>query len=156
MARFGLPLDTGLGHLRNGQMASPGGLPMDYPATESSGVVEDDNRAIWLCHRLRTDNDPGRRNCGNGLPGLGTKVGLRVFGCQSTVSGGRPRSAGYFRRAVKASDGRIWFADSKCGRRRRSPLICPENRIAPPVKIEAIAAGTGQLSPGSLVAAASR
>src|SRR5260370_41425266 len=48
-----------------------------------------------------------------------------------------PTQSGYFRRAVKSRDGRLWFVVLE-GVAVVDPKHLPENRLAPPVQIEQI------------------
>lgn len=127
----------GLSRLYRGRistMTAANGLPCDH----IQAMVEDDSGAMWL-------NTP----CGLvriAVADLGTwaadpkrRVPVSIYGADDGMWS-RATDSGYFRRAVKSNDGRLWFAVFH-GVAVVDPAHLYENRMAPPVQIEQIVAG---------------
>ena len=127
----------GLGRLQNGHLATltvATGLPCD----RVHSMVEDDHGALWLntgCGLVRISGADLAKWSVNPA----NKVPVRIYdasdGMRSWLS-----ATGYFRRAAKSTDGRLWFAVFD-GVAVVDPNHLPENRLPPPVKIEEITAG---------------
>ena len=127
----------GLSRLQNGHLATltvANGLPCDH----IHSMVEDDHGALWLntsCGLVRISGADLSKWSANPA----NKVPLRVYDASDGMRS-RPTAAGYFRRAAKSADGRLWFAVLD-GVAVVDPNHLPENRLPPPVKIEEITAG---------------
>ena len=125
----------GLGRLKNGHFATLGttnGLPCD----RIHAMVEDDDGALWLntaCGLIRI--------AATELAAWSAKpqgrVQIKLYG---SGDGMRTHATpkGYFRRAAKSKDGRLWFVVLE-GVAVVDPRHLPENHLAPPVQIEQIA-----------------
>ena len=127
----------GLSRLRNGQLATltvANGLPCDG----IHSMVEDDNGALWLntgCGLVRISG----ADLSTWSAHPANKVPVRVYDASDGMRSW-PTAVGYFRRAAKSADGRLWFAVLD-GVAVVDPNHLPENRLPPPVKIEEITAG---------------
>ena len=127
----------GLGRLWNGQLATltvANGLPCD----RIHSMVEDGNGALWLntgCGLVRISG----ADLSNWSAHPANKVPVRVYDASDGMRSW-PTAVGYFRRAAKSADGRLWFAVID-GVAVVDPNHLPENRLPPPVKIEEITAG---------------
>jgi signal transduction histidine kinase len=127
----------GLSRLRQGNVAtltSTNGLPCN----RIHAIVEDDSGALWLntaCGLVRVDASE--------LSGWSAnpqrKVKVKTYDASDGMRT-RPTPTGYFRRAAKSKDGRLWFAVFD-GVAVIDPKHLPENRLRPPVQIEQITAG---------------
>ncbi len=127
----------GLSRLRKGHIATlttANGLPCD----RIHAMVEDDSGALWLnsaCGLVRI--------AGSDLSGWSanpqSKVPVRVYNASDGMRT-HPTPTGYFRRAAKSKDGRLWLAVFN-GVAVINPARLPENRLPPPVQIEQITTG---------------
>ena len=128
--------EAGLSRLRNGRIAT---LTTQHglPCNRIHAMVEDSDGAFWLntaCGLLRISAsdlaawsaDPHRT------------IGVRIFDASDGMRT-RPTPTGYFRRAAKSNDGRLWFAVMD-GVLVVDPRHLPQNHLAPPVQIEQITA----------------
>ena len=125
---------SGLSRLRDGHIASittANGLPCD----RIHAMVEDDSGALWLstpCGLLRlaaSDLAAWHPNAKLPVTAYDGSDGMRSH----------PSPIGYFRRAAKSADGRLWFAVFE-GVAVVDPGHLQPNRLPPPVKIEGIVA----------------
>jgi signal transduction histidine kinase/ligand-binding sensor domain-containing protein len=128
---------AGLGVLRNQKftaMTAANGLPCEG----IRAMVEDDAGALWLDTNCGLVSIPPNdlRKWSNST---GTRLQPRVYDSSDGLRRGLA-TLGYFRRATKSSDGRLWFALFD-GVAVVNPKRLPENRLPPPVKIEEITAG---------------
>lgn len=127
----------GLGRLWNGQLATltvANGLPCD----RIHSMVEDGNGALWLstgCGLVRISG----ADLSNWSAHPANRVPVKVFDAGDGMRSW-PKPVGYFRRAAKSADGRLWFAVID-GVAVVDPNHLPENRLPPPVKIEEITSG---------------
>ena len=127
----------GLSRLRKGHidtLTSANGLPCDA----IHAMVEDDGGALWLntaCGLLRVD--PSELSAWSANPHR--KIQVKTYDASDGMRT-RPTPTGYFRRAAKSKDGRLWFAVFD-GVALVDPRHLPENRLPPPVQIEQITAG---------------
>jgi signal transduction histidine kinase/ligand-binding sensor domain-containing protein len=128
--------ENGLSRLREGRIATLG-TAQGLPCGHIRSMLEDDNRSLWL------NSDCGLVNIAE--PDLAAwsanparKINPRVYdasdGMLTHASGG-----GYFRRAAKSTDGRLWFSNVG-GVAVVDPKRLPKNPLAPPVQIESITA----------------
>ena len=128
--------EGGLSRLRDGRIAT---LTManNLPCEQIHSIVMDDLGALWLntaCGLIRITAEElaawsahPKRKVRNRLYDAGD--GMRV----------RPTPGGYFRRAAKSKDGRLWFAVLD-GVAVIDPRRIPENGVPPPVRIDRIIA----------------
>ena len=128
--------EGGLSRLRDGHIATLT-VTSGLPCNRIHAMVEDNDGALWLytaCGLVRITRsdlaawsaDPRR------------KPGVRLFDASDGMRA-RPISIGYFRRAAKSNDDRLWFAVMD-GVVVVDPRHLPQNRVAPPVQIELITA----------------
>jgi signal transduction histidine kinase/ligand-binding sensor domain-containing protein len=128
--------ESGLSRLREGGIATLG-TAQGLPCGHIRSMLEDDNHSLWL------NSDCGLVNIAE--PDLAAwsanplhKIKPRLYdandGVLTHASGG-----GYFRRAAKSTDGRLWFANVG-GVAVVDPRRLPQNPLAPPVQIERITA----------------
>lgn len=126
----------GLSLLHNGQVTTltlANGLPCD----RVHAIVEDDDGALWLktsCGLVRISGADLSAWSANPA----AKVQARLYDSTEGMRGGT--ATGYFRRAAKSKDGRLWFA-AYDGVAVVDPRRLPENRLPPGVRIEGIATG---------------
>src|SRR5260370_25042114 len=124
----------GLSRFQDGHIATlttSNGLPCE----RIHAMVEDDSGALWL-------------NTACGLTRIAAtdlsawsakpqgKVQVKVYDASDGMRT-HPTQSGYFRRAVKSRDGRLWFVVLE-GVAVVDPKPLPENRVGPPVQIEQI------------------
>jgi len=127
----------GLSQLLNGRLATlttANGLPCDPIHT----IVEDNCGALWLnsaCGLVRISSSEVSRWSANPKG----KIAARLYSADDGMQV-RPTPSGYFRRAAKSNDGRLWFAVLD-GVAVVDPAHLPENRLPPPVEIRQITAG---------------
>jgi signal transduction histidine kinase/ligand-binding sensor domain-containing protein len=127
----------GLSRLTKGHIAAltgANGLPCD----RIHAMVEDDGGALWLntaCGLVRVD--PSELSAWSANPHR--KIQVKTYDASDGMRT-RPTPTGYFRRAAKSNDGRLWFAVLD-GVAVVDPRHLPENRLPPPVQIEQITAG---------------
>jgi len=128
--------EYGLSQLREERIATldtRNGLPCN----RIHAMVEDDNGALWLntpCGLARihgSDLMDWSRN-----PRM--RVAVKLYDNQDGMLT-HATPSGYFRRAVRSNDGRLWFA-AISGLLVIDPHRVRENRLAPPVEIEQISA----------------
>jgi ligand-binding sensor domain-containing protein len=117
------------------------------PCGEVRAMIEDEGGALWLssvCGLIRFSPE----DLADWTAHPSRQPRFRVL---EASDGFRQGSAGvgYFRRAARSTDGRLWFALYD-GVAMVDPRRLRENRFPPPVKIESIAAGdtTYSTSPG--------
>ncbi len=124
----------GLSRFQDGHIATlttSNGLPCE----RIHAMVEDDSGALWLntaCGLIRiaaTDLSAWSAKPQG-------KVQVKVYDASDGMRT-HPTQSGYFRRAVKSRDGRLWFVVLE-GVAVVDPKHLPENRLAPPVQIEQI------------------
>jgi signal transduction histidine kinase/ligand-binding sensor domain-containing protein len=128
--------EQGLSALRGSHLATlttAAGLPCD----RIHAMVEDDDGALWLntaCGLVRI--------AASELAGWAAhpdiKIKSKTFGANDGMQSFLTMN-GYFRRAVKSEDGRLWFPVLD-GVAVVDPRHLPENRVPPPVQIEQILA----------------
>ena len=129
--------EGGLSRLKNGSVAtltSASGLPCE----PLHALVEDDNGALWLSTACGLVHIPAAE-LSRWSANPQRRVSVRVF---DPTDGMRthPISVGYFRRAAKSKDGRLWFPVLD-GVAVIDPARLRENRLPPPVEIEQVTAG---------------
>lgn len=127
----------GVGRLLNGSLSTlttANGLPCD----RIHSIVEDDKGALWLNTACGLVHISGA-DLTKWSASPRTNVPVRVYDAGDGMRSW-PKPMGYFRRAAKSSDGRLWFAVLG-GIAVVNPDHLPENRIPPPVSIERITAG---------------
>lgn len=110
------------------------GLPCDRIVA----MVEDDGGAFWLntaCGLVRIRRD----DLSQWTAHPAAQINPRVYDSSDGLGSGPPIS-GYFRRAAKSKDGRLWFAAFE-GLAVVDPRRLAENPLPPPVRIEALTAG---------------
>jgi len=126
----------GLGRLRNGNLDTLT-IANGPQCNRVHSMLEDDNGALWLntaCGLARISAGDLSQWSGNPVGKVPVKVydagdGMRI----------RPTATGYFPHAAKSADGRLWFAVLD-GVAVIDPQHIPENRLPPPVTIDAITA----------------
>jgi signal transduction histidine kinase len=106
-------------------------------------MVEDDNGDLWLdtpCGLVRVSGSDLSKWCGNPA----CKVRFRVYDAGDGLRRGAT-AMGYFPRAARSRDGRLWFAvfDGVAVVNPKHPV---ENRLPPPVEIEEITVGQSAYS----------
>jgi signal transduction histidine kinase/ligand-binding sensor domain-containing protein len=124
----------GLSRLRNGRIATFG-LNNGLPCEQVHAMVEDDDRNLWLetpCGLLRI----ARVDLAAWSANPKMKIEPAIFGARDGVHL-RSTNNGYFRRAVKSGDGRLWFPEFD-GVAIVDPRQLPHNPLPPPVEIESI------------------
>lgn len=126
----------GLSRLNNGRVTTlsvANGLPCD----RVHAIVEDDDGALWLmtgCGLVRISG----ADLSTWSANPAAKVEARLYDSTDGMRGGM--ATGYFRRAAKSKDGRLWFA-AYDGVAVVDPRHLPENRVPPGVKIDGVATG---------------
>lgn len=121
----------GLSRMKSGAITTVAGLPCE----RIHAMVEDDDGALWLnsaCGLLRItggDLKGADPNVKDKVRIFGATEGMRVLATPS----------GYFRKAAKSRDGRLWFVVLD-GIAVVDPKHLPENRMPPPVHIQQITA----------------
>ena len=127
--------EGGLSRLRYGKistLSSKNGLPCDV----IRAIVEDDEGRLWLntsCGLVRLDRRELDAWSENFRAGLKAHVYAANDGMPAATS------LGYFRRAARSSDGRLWFPIFD-GVAVVDPRHIPENRVPPPVVIDRLIA----------------
>jgi signal transduction histidine kinase/ligand-binding sensor domain-containing protein len=139
--------EGGLSRLRDGHIATittANGLPCN----RIHAMVEDNSGALWLntaCGLLRLAG----ADLASWSAHPHAKVPVTAFDAGDGMRL-HPTAAGYFRRAAKSNDGRLWF-NVPDGIAVVDPGRLPRNSIPPPVKIEGIVADHAAFAPGSNV-----
>jgi signal transduction histidine kinase/ligand-binding sensor domain-containing protein len=134
--------EGGLSQLKNGRVTTLGSNN-GLPCAQIHSMVEDDDRNLWLntpCGLVRItrpdltawSDDPKIR------------VEPKVFGVRDGMHP-RPRKYGFFRGAVKSTDGRLWFPELD-GVAIVDPRHLPHNLLPPPVEIKSILADQAALT----------
>jgi len=133
---------AGLSRLQNGHLA-PVTVANGLPCESIRAMLQDDGGNLWLdtpCGIVRISFADLSKWCGNPA----CKLRVRVYDAGDGLRRGATAS-GYFPRAAKSKDGRLWFAVFD-GVAVIDPKHLPENRLPPPVQIEEITAGQSEYS----------
>jgi len=107
------------------------------PCNRIHAMVEDDRGALWLntaCGLARIDAS----DLANWSRNPRTRVAVKLYDNQDGMLT-HATPTGYFRRAARSNDGRLWFAGIS-GLAVIDPRRVRQNRLAPPVAIEQISA----------------
>jgi signal transduction histidine kinase/ligand-binding sensor domain-containing protein len=128
--------ENGLSRLRDGHIATittANGLPCD----RIHAIVEDNNGALWLntaCGLLRLSASDLASWSGHPH----STVPVTIFNASDGMRA-HPSPTGFFRRAAKSTDGRLWI-NVFDGVGVVDPGHLPRNNVPPPIKIEGIVA----------------
>jgi signal transduction histidine kinase/ligand-binding sensor domain-containing protein len=129
--------EGGLSQLHNGRVTTLT-TAKGLPCNRIHAMVEDDRGALWLntaCGLVRISGSDLSRWSANPE----SKIAVTLYDADDGMRV-RPTAAGYFRRAAKSTDGRLWFAVFD-GVAVVDPAHLAENRLSPPVAIRQITAG---------------
>jgi ligand-binding sensor domain-containing protein len=129
--------EGGVSRLKNGRVATlttANGLPCE----PIHAMVEDDNGALWLNTACGLVHIPAAELSRWSQKPQG-RVSVHVYDSSDGMRT-RPISVGYFRRAAKSKDGRLWFTVLD-GVAVIDPARLSENRLPPPIEIEQVTAG---------------
>jgi signal transduction histidine kinase/ligand-binding sensor domain-containing protein len=130
----------GLSRVKNGRVAtltSHDGLPCDVV----NWSLEDDDHALWLgmaCGLVRVTRAEWEAWSATADPSRRPMIHATVFDTSDGVRS-QPEGSTYTAPAVKARDGRLWFANLD-GAGVIDPRHLPFNKLPPPVHIEQIIA----------------
>ena len=128
--------EKGLGRLRDGAIDMLT-MPNGPPCNRIHAIVEDRSAALWLdtaCGLVVFSASDLTRWSQNPR----VKVQPRIYNNQDGMLS-HPTASGYFRRAARSNDGRLWFAVLN-GAAMVDPERIPANPVPPPVEIEEITA----------------